>query len=523
RAAWAFASTGLPSSLARTTASRSAGRGRLPTWVVRIRSMLRFMVLPACYRRPRESGARYSRGGDHGSPRARGRQLQDQPHSVLHDVPHHPFALGRRPLVEFRIHPARHALARERRLEFLANGGILLVIRYGAAAFAKIDGAVVHELLAGTAGLARALGVGPGPGGGAQAFLAGAEWLVDPVAAHGRRRDQPDRLVVLAQHLVGLAVPPRRGAERFRPGIGVALALDADQDGGGGVLVRLGIAAGLVLADPQIEAVGGHERLDPAVAGRAAGVGRAGGGGEREGGVDEVGNEIGAPHREPADRIRLDIVAGFEKILRPGEALAERIGTVEDEIGVVDHVHDVRRRGPAQEQRGRARRIHEPVVGVERDREQRALLPLERVPLALPFLPDLGGAAAFAHEPALFVEVPLHVERAGGGNFDEVKAPQPLGAEELDIRAAAAEPLPRRQREILYAANPDTAIDRHALGLHEAVVRHRRALELAVSGVLAGFRFVPVHLIGSVVHGFPPHARSPGQSRAPPPPPPSLP
>src|SRR5262249_24483695 len=84
-----------------------------------------------------------------------------------------------------------------------------------------------------------------------------------PGAAARRRRDQPDRLVVLAPHLVGLAVPPRRGAERFRPGIGVALALDADQHGGGGVLVRLGIAAGLVLADPQIEAVAGHERLDP--------------------------------------------------------------------------------------------------------------------------------------------------------------------------------------------------------------------------------------------------------------------
>src|SRR5262249_5671862 len=141
RASWAFASTGLPFSLGRTTARRSAGRGRLPTWVVRIRSMLRFMVLPACYRRPRESGDPYSRGGDHGSPRARGRQLQDQPHSVLHDVPHHHFALGRRPLVEFRIHPARHAFPRERRLQFLANGGVLPLVTYCAAPSAAIAGA----------------------------------------------------------------------------------------------------------------------------------------------------------------------------------------------------------------------------------------------------------------------------------------------------------------------------------------------------------------------------------------------
>ena len=73
----------------------------------------------------------------------------------------------------------------------------------------------------------------------------------------------------------------------------------------------------LVLADPQIKAVAGHERLDPAVAGRAAVV-------EGQVGVDDVGNEIGAPDGEPADRVRLDIIAGLEIVLRPGEALAER-------------------------------------------------------------------------------------------------------------------------------------------------------------------------------------------------------
>src|SRR5262249_9467106 len=144
----------------------------------------------------------------------------------------------------------------------------------------------------------------------------------------------------------------------------------------------------------------------------------------------------------------------------------------------------------------------EPVVGVERGREQRALLPFEYMSLALPFLPDLGGAAAFDHQHDFFVEVPLHVERAGGWNFDEIEPPQSFGAEELDIRAATAEPRPRRNRQIRNAANADAAIEPHALGLQEAVVGHRRALELAVAGVLAGFRLVPVHLIRSVVHGF---------------------
>src|SRR5262249_61106621 len=113
--------------------------------------------------------------------------------------------------------------------------------RFAAARFPEADSPVLQELPAGPAGLAGALVVGPVPGGDAQPLLADAEMLVVPVAAHRRRRDEPDRLVILAQHLVGLAVPPGRGAERLRPGIGVALALDADEHGGGGVLVGLRI------------------------------------------------------------------------------------------------------------------------------------------------------------------------------------------------------------------------------------------------------------------------------------------
>src|SRR5262249_4559483 len=146
------------------------------------------------------------------------------------------------PLVELGIHPARHALARERARELGADGRVLLMIRNGAAALAQINGAVIHELLAGNARLARALVVGPMPGGDAQPFLADAEMLMEPVSAHGRRRDEADRLVILAQHLVGFAILPWRGAKHLRPGIGIALALDADEHRGGSMLVRLGIA-----------------------------------------------------------------------------------------------------------------------------------------------------------------------------------------------------------------------------------------------------------------------------------------
>src|SRR6202040_992612 len=122
-----------------------------------------------------------------------------------------------------------------RRLELLADCRVLLMVGNRAAAFAQIDGAVIHQLLAGHARLAGALIVRAVPGGDAQALFADAEMLVIPVAAHWRGRDQADRLVILAQDFVGLAVVPRRGAEHFRPRVGVALAFDANQHGRGSV------------------------------------------------------------------------------------------------------------------------------------------------------------------------------------------------------------------------------------------------------------------------------------------------
>src|SRR5579871_3966546 len=97
----------------------------------------------------------------------------------LHHVAHHHLALGGRALVEFRIHPARDTFAGERLLELLADRRILLVIRDGAAALAEVDGAVIHQLLARPAGLARTLIVGPVPSGDAQPVLADAEMLME--------------------------------------------------------------------------------------------------------------------------------------------------------------------------------------------------------------------------------------------------------------------------------------------------------------------------------------------------------
>src|SRR5262249_15902040 len=81
----------------------------------------------------------------------------------------------------------------------------------------------------------------------------------------------------------------------LRPRIGVALALQADQHGGRCMGVGLGIAAVLVLSDPEIERVAGHERLDPPPAGRAPVV-------ERQVATDHVRGGIPAPQCEASRR-----------------------------------------------------------------------------------------------------------------------------------------------------------------------------------------------------------------------------
>ena len=187
-----------------------------------------------------------------------------------------------------------------------------------------------------------------------------------------RRRHHADRLVVDALDLALLAVLPRRDAQALRPRVGVALALEADQHRRRSVRVRLGIAAVLVLPDPQIEHVAGHERLDTAEAGRAAVV-------ERQVAVDDVGNEIGAAHGEPAHRVGLDVVLVLVEVVGAAEAIAELERAVEDRVGVVDQVHQVGRGGAGEQQRRARARIDDAMPGIHRDREQRARLPFEHV------------------------------------------------------------------------------------------------------------------------------------------------
>ena len=364
-----------------------------------------------------------------------------------------------------------------------------------AAALLQVDRAIIHDRLARQARLARTRVVGAEPRGEAQRILRYAEVLVEPVPRHRRGGDHAAIFVVLPLHLVGKAILPRRGAETGRPCVGVALALQADQDRRRGMGMRLGITPRLVLADPQVEAVARHMRLHAAVAGGAAIV-------ERQFRADHVRHEVRALHRKAAHRIRLDVVARLEIVFRARIAIREIIRRVEDEVRVVDEVHDVGRRRAAQEDRRCIRGIHEAMIGVERNREERALLPFERGLLRLAFLPDFRRAAPFDDHHDLFVEMPFDLERAARRHLDDIHAPQAFGAIKLDLGAASAKPLPRGEGQVEHGPAADAAVAGNAFRFHELVIGHGRPLELAEAGILAGLRFVPMLAFVVMRHVF---------------------
>src|ERR1700730_3825778 len=151
-------------------------------------------------------------------------------------------------------------------------------------------------------------------------MLGGAEMLVIPACSSRSRRDHADGLVIDALDLVGMAVLPRGHPVPLRPCIGIALALKADEHGRGSMGMGLGISPVLVLANPEIEGIAGHEGLHAPPPRRAPVV-------ERQIAIHHVRNEIRASHGKPAHRIGLDVVLVFVEIVRTAETLAKLMWT----------------------------------------------------------------------------------------------------------------------------------------------------------------------------------------------------
>src|ERR1700683_4160443 len=93
------------------------------------------------------------------------------------------------------------------------------------------------------------------------------------------------------------------------------------------------------------------------------------------------------------------------------------------------------------------------------------------------------------------------MKRAGARHLDDIGAPLALGSMQLNVGAAPAHPLPRRERQVLHLAHADIAVDRNVLRFHEKVVGRLRTIELAEARALETRRLMPMDLTGDFVHG----------------------
>src|SRR6516164_10002352 len=137
---------------------------------------------------------------------------------------------------------------------------------------------------------------------------------------------------------------------------------------------------------------------------------------------------------------------------------------------------------------------------IHRNRKQRPFLPLESVPVIIAFEPDFGRTTAFDGQINFFVEVLFNIQRAGARHFNDVTTPFALGAVQLNVAAVAAHARPWLQRQVLYFAHPNVAVNRNAFGFHEQIVRRLRTAELAEPGALEARWFMPVNLPGDLMH-----------------------
>src|SRR5215467_14969211 len=131
-------------------------------------------------------------------------------------------------VVELGLHAVDHALAREGLPILLGNERVLHPVGDRGAAFRDVHSGIVSMDLTRRPGLATRI-VRAEPGGEPQGIARSAEMLVVPARAARRGRHHTHRLIVDPLHAVRLAIAPWRDAGMFGPGVGVALALYADE------------------------------------------------------------------------------------------------------------------------------------------------------------------------------------------------------------------------------------------------------------------------------------------------------
>src|SRR3989449_10041226 len=184
---------------------------------------------------------------------------------------------GRGPLVECVVHAEFYALAPDVGFILLPDVRVFIPVGDGAAPLVEVHRVLIEDFLSGTPRFAPgATAEWSEPGHQTQRLTPPPEMLMEVLAAHRGRTDHADGFVVLAKHLLRLARFPGARADVSRPRVGVTLACDTDQHGGGLVRVGLRVPPGFMLPDPMVEHVAGQMGFQAAESRRAAGVQRGG-------------------------------------------------------------------------------------------------------------------------------------------------------------------------------------------------------------------------------------------------------
>src|SRR5439155_13397000 len=132
------------------------------------------------------------------------------------------------------------------------------------------------------------------------------------------------------------------------------------------------------------------------------------------------------------------------EIVRAVEAVAKLVRAIENGVDIINQVHDVGRRIPADQERWSRTCVDDAIPGVKRNGKERARLPLEYVPLHIPFLPNLAGAAPLDRPENLLIHVAGGIQGAAAGYFGDERVPLAFRADELDKARIAAHAFPRR-------------------------------------------------------------------------------
>ena len=154
-----------------------------------------------------------------------------------------------------------------------------------------------------------------------------------------------------------------------------------------------------------------------------------------------------------------------EKVRPPVEAVREVVGSVEDEVVVVEQAEDDRHVVDREQPRRLvALAVEVLVMHVQRDRNEAPFLPLEGL-LGAVVVPDGGGAAALHHQDQLLVEVAHGVQTLPRRDLDDVGAggiARSLHIEEGPVTAHAVPPL---ERHLLQILDEESLDDRNSLTL----------------------------------------------------------